>query len=449
MEKDLQKILKIITNAPDKFINQLSKTEQGIYQKVLSIIKDLDIDSSGNIKPSIANLKKLNEIKMQLNRSLLSKEYIGSVKEFVKQFQTIAALQNNSFGVKKTVSKVITETAIDNTLDTLTGKGYTDTVVSKLREVIQTSITSGGSYKDLTVNLEKLIVGDEEKQSIIKKHVQTPVVDALSIFSAEHTKLITDDLNYEWFMYVGSNKTTTREFCEHLTHKKYVHISEIPEIVTGLIDGHQCKLGKSGLPLGMFEDTNAKNFQVNRGGYNCGHQLYPISKEQVPLYLRMKFEKNLGQDARKDEFNRLNNDPQYTNVEYNIQGGVKATHKDHSFAPKKGHYEKEVQDILFKNGDVMILDNEKGEPGQKFSDGYLNGLKADIKTIEGSGKNTIKRKFQEAQSQEAESVILYFPDDNLFSIDRINSGFAMFTGQSEYQFKEVIYIVNGKIYRYK
>lgn len=449
MEKDLQKILKIIANAPDKFIEQLSTTEQDIYKKVLGIVKQLDIDSSGNIKPSTANLKKLNEIKMQLSRSLLSKEYIGSVKEYVKQFQTIAALQNQSFDTRKPISKTITNVAIDNTIETLTGKGYADTVVNKLREVIQTSITSGGSYKDLTVNLEKLIVGDKEKQSIIKKQVQTPVVDALSIFSAEHTKLITADLNYEWFMYVGSNITTTREFCEHLTGKRYIHVSEIPIIITGLIDGHQCKLGKNGLPLGMFEDTNAHNFQVNRGGYNCRHQLYPISNDQVPLHIRMKFEKDLGKEANKDEYNRLTKDPDYTEVEYNENGGVKAIHKDHTFAPNKGHYEKEVQDILFKNGNVIILESEKGKIGQKFSDGYLNGLRADIKAVEGSGKNTIKRKFQEAQSQEAESVILYFPDNKLFSEDRINSGFAKFNGQSDYHFKEIIYIVNGKIYRYK
>ncbi|PXV61177.1 hypothetical protein CLV62_12510 [Dysgonomonas alginatilytica] len=447
MEKDLQKVLKIISNAPDNFIGQLSKTEQEVYKKILGVVKDLDVDSSGNIRASIANLKKLNEIKTQLFKALLSKEYLSSVKEYVRQFSIVANLQNQSFDSKKPISKVVTNTAIDNTLETLTGKGYTETVVSKIRDVIRTSVTTGGSYKDLTLNLEKLIVGDE-KQSLIKKQVQTPVVDALSIFSAEHTKLITADLNYEWFIYVGSNKTTTREFCEHLTDKKYVHTSEIPDIVNGLIDGHQCKLGKDGLPLGMFEDTTANNFQVNRGGYNCGHQLYPISKEQVPLQLRMRFEDNIGKYANKNEFDRLKKNPDYTNVEHNDNGGVKATHKDHSFHPTKGHYEKEVQDILYKNGDVIILENEKGEPGKKFSDGYLNGVKTDIKAVEGSGKNTIKRKFQEAQSQEAESVILYFPDKELFSMERISKGLAMFKGQSDYQFKEIVFIVDGKVYRY-
>lgn len=447
MEKNLQYLLKIITNAPDGFIEQLSKTEQDIYKKVLNIVKELDIDSSGNIKTSTANLKKLNEIKTQLGKSLLSKDYLSSVKEFVRQFQVISSLQNKLFETRKPISKTLTETTIDNTIETLTGKGYTDTVVNKLRDIIQTSITSGGSYKDLTENLNRLIIGDKEKKSIISRQVQTPVVDSLSIYSAEHMKLITDDLNYEWFEYVGSNKKTTREFCEHLTLKRYIHISEIPGIVTGMIDGHQCKLGKNGLPLGMFEDTNAQNFRVNRGGYNCGHQLYPILKNMVPLHVRLKYGDDIGIKAKKEEYERLKKDSDYSNVQYNEKGGVMATHKDHSFDPNRGHYEKEVQKILFDNGDAIILENESGEPGQKFTDGYLNGVKTDIKAIEGSGKNNIKNKLNEARSQGAESVVLYFPKSELFSNERLQEGIKKFRGVSDFRFKEIVYIVDGKVRR--
>lgn len=453
MEKNLQKILKIITNAPDKFIEQLSKTEQEVYRKVLSIIKDLDIDSSGNIKPSIANLKKLNEIKMQLSRSLLSKEYIGSVKEYVKQFRTIAALQNSMYTITATnaVTKTLQQIAIDNVLNEYTGKSYSDTVINSIKKVIQTSITSGGSYKDLTLDLEKMILGDGEKQSIIQKQInsQTTVVDAINTYTAEYNKLITDDLNYEWYRYQNSLTTTSREFCVHMVKKDFFHKSEIPTLLTGNIDGHQCKLNKHGMPLGMKEETDINNFQQYRGGYNCKHQIHGVSKEQVPLHLRIKFETAINpKEASSAEYKRLSEHPDYTDVEQNDKGGVKATHKDHTFHPKKGHYEKEAQDILFKNGDIIILENEKGESGKRFSDGYLNGLKADIKAVEGAGKNTIKNKFNDAKSQGAESIILYFPDNKLFSMERINEGYAKFIGQSEYRFREIIFIVNGKVYRY-
>ncbi len=292
MDANRKKILQIITNAPDDFIKQLSKTERDLYNKVLILVKELDIDSSGRIKASVANIKRLNGIRSELRKSLLSKKYISSVENFVRQFSIVSVLQLADFNIKKSaISKAITETAINNTIESLTGKGYADIIVNRLRDVIQTSITSGGSYKDLAAELERQIIGSEQKPGIVKKRFEMPVRDALSIYSAEHLKLITADLGYEWFEYVGSNIKTTREFCLHMTKKHYVHISEIPTLISGMIDGHQCKLGSNGLPLGMFEDTNEQNFETNRGGYNCRHLLYPVKKNNVPESIRIRFEK--------------------------------------------------------------------------------------------------------------------------------------------------------------
>lgn len=102
---------------------------------------------------------------------------------------------------------------------------------------------------------------------------------------------MTDDLGLEWFEYVGSNIETTREFCEHLTEKRYIHKSEIKTILKGEIDGHQCAMNeRTGLPKGMIEGTTEQNFQVNCGGWNCRHQLVPVAKEAVPKEIRAKFE---------------------------------------------------------------------------------------------------------------------------------------------------------------
>ncbi|MBQ7388047.1 MAG: hypothetical protein IJW01_01540 [Paludibacteraceae bacterium] len=111
------------------------------------------------------------------------------------------------------------------------------------------------------------------------------------IFTAQNNKLLTDDLETEWFMYTGSNIETTREFCQHLTEKKYIHRSEIPTILTGKIDDHQCEIyDKTGLPYGMIEGTTPENFQVNCGGWNCRHQLVPVADAVVPADVRRRFE---------------------------------------------------------------------------------------------------------------------------------------------------------------
>jgi hypothetical protein len=91
-------------------------------------------------------------------------------------------------------------------------------------------------------------------------------------------------------MYVGSNLETTRDFCDHLTEKKYIHESELPDIVAGKIDGYQCPLNpKTKLWAGAIAGTTVDNFIVYRGGWNCGHQLMPVNEAAVPENIRNKF----------------------------------------------------------------------------------------------------------------------------------------------------------------
>ena len=125
----------------------------------------------------------------------------------------------------------------------------------------------------------------------LSKYANTYATTAISQYAGENNKILTYDLGLEWFEYVGSNIETTREFCDHLTEKRYIHKSEIKTILKGEIDGYQCEIyEKTGLPKGMIEGTNEQNFQVNCGGWNCRHQLVPVAKEAVPLDIRAKFE---------------------------------------------------------------------------------------------------------------------------------------------------------------
>jgi hypothetical protein len=65
--------------------------------------------------------------------------------------------------------------------------------------------------------------------------------------------------------------------------------NEIPTLLRGEIDGHQCEINKkTGLPKGMNENTTADNFIVFRGGYNCGHQLIPVNEAVIPKELKDK-----------------------------------------------------------------------------------------------------------------------------------------------------------------
>ena len=290
---DLKNILEIIDQAQGKFESKIPDIEKKIFRDVSLLLKDLKVTSAGNIQQTVENLRLINEIKSKLGKIVVSKEYANAVNKFVSNIPEISNFQKLTEGIPLETRKMMTETAkaqIDHTLENLIGSGYKQAVVSNLYNTLLTSVTTGGSYADLTEQLRNQLITTEESPGMLSKYSKTFVTDTLGQFAGQGNSMIADALNSEWFQYVGSNLTTTREFCEHLTKKRYVHKSEIPTLLKGIIDGHECKINEAtGLPRGMKEETTPENFIVLRGGWNCGHELIPVSEVTVPKNIRDKF----------------------------------------------------------------------------------------------------------------------------------------------------------------
>lgn len=152
---------------------------------------------------------------------------------------------------------------------------------------------------------------------------------------------------------------------------------------------------------------------------------------------------------RQQKFEELQKNSEYTDVEFGDMLGLKATHKDHNFNKVTGKYEKTVQYLFFKKGDEIILENESSKiPGKKV-DGYLNGQSFDISSILSNGENNIKRALHHSRKKNAEVAILYFPDSENFSQEKLETSIRKYNGTTDYRFKKIIYIVNDKILVYK
>jgi len=171
-------------------------------------------------------------------------------------------------------------------------------------------------------------------------------------------------------------------------------------------------------------------------------------------------------EANRQEYDRLKNNPDYTDkyadmLRFNPKtGALTAVHNKHNFDPQpskiagyktKGDYEKAAIEVLYQYGRKIIMASESAANGIRTPDGHLDDMVFDIKAIEGTGKNNIKHKFQEAYNQQAEHVVLFYPSESLFDLDRIAIGYKMYLGQLKKTnpIKFISYIVNGKLYRYK
>jgi hypothetical protein len=299
VEQFQKELLKMIDDAVAKFGSVIPDIERNTLSRLQLLIKDLDI-RNGVVLNNVKNLKTIGKLSAEIKKAVVSPKYVAAVQEFVNVFNTVAELQmkyfNTNFEMKpgKERLDLIQKNAKDALVQRLLGTGLDSGIVSEVEDILRRNITTGGSYNQLATQLQEYMVSSnpEKNPGRIAAYAKTITIDSVNQFSAQYNDTITEDLGLDWFMYVGSNLETTREFCEHLTKKRYVHKSELPAIVKGDIDNHQVKINpKTKLWYGAIEGTNTANFKVNRGGYRCGHQFFAVSKVVVPANIRAKFDK--------------------------------------------------------------------------------------------------------------------------------------------------------------
>jgi len=131
---------------------------------------------------------------------------------------------------------------------------------------------------------------------------------------------------------------------------------------------------------------------------------------------------------------------------------LSATHKEHIFDPKRGIYEKYVQEIGYKHGNAVVLGKETGKGiGEKYTDGFWNGKSFEISATETGTSNNIKKGLNHCASKpNVRIAILFFPNDN-FNKATFENSFARYLGVGKsggrgyVQFDEIICIDKNNI----
>ncbi len=112
------------------------------------------------------------------------------------------------------------------------------------------------------------------------KNVKQIATDSLNQYSANYIKTVSDDLGLKWYKYQGGRKTSSRCFCLERVDK-YFHVSEVEHWgeTPSLWNSCKTKLHKGG---GMIAGTNKTTIFTYRGGWQCNHQIMPVSEKIVP-----------------------------------------------------------------------------------------------------------------------------------------------------------------------
>jgi len=279
----------------DEFEASLPKIEEGMARKVTALLKELDLRRNGDVAVTVRNLRKVRRLRRILDGVIKTPAYEKEVSKLLDAYNLIEDVNDKFFTrivkdfEKPAILAEIKKLAVDDALESLTGSGLQSQVVENVLDIISSDVKSGVSFGELVSNVRSFINGTPEQDGKMVRYSKQIVRDSIFQYSGSYNKALTEDLGLEWFRYVGGTVKDSRELCINLVEKEWIHASELPNIVDGLVNVKgkmvQVELYK-GKPQGQMPATNAENFQIKRGGFNCMHLMQSVSESQVPKEYR-------------------------------------------------------------------------------------------------------------------------------------------------------------------
>jgi hypothetical protein len=363
-------LLDVINKAIEEFHKKIPTLQRDAFADLVKIASQFETNPDGSLKNSIKNLRLLNTVRNKLVKVTLTDDYHKAVSNYAWVFREVTKMQNSFFKklerdfTPAPLLEELRKQTVSDVVNSLTGVGVTNTAADALTQIIKTNLTSGSSYKSLTKQLMDAMIGKDDN-GMIARHGKTYVVDAVNEYSRTYMQTVSGDLGFEWYRYQGKDITTTRPFCDAMTDQPFFHVSEVPRLLraedlywvnpkTG--QREQVKLSSTtGLPNGLKAGTDVSNFFVRAGGWNCGHQIFPVTEKQVPAEIVTRVKNT----REYRSFKGLTEDDDFEKL---IKMRAKA-------APV---LEKIGKDIASKYGSVVTEVNYKGEGSmqRKATDEY-------------------------------------------------------------------------------
>lgn len=262
--------------ALDSLDTQVAKANADISETIKGLYFQLDRDSSGNIKPSVDNLKLIDSFKNILSNILEKGAYGIAIGEFFKSFSKGSGYMDNYFTATTDVFRptnglyqAILESNISTTADQLLGAGVNANFRDPIIKILKDAVTSGSTKAEFIQTIEENVV---DNNGILGRYINQVASDSITQFNSNYINTISKDLGLKYYYYKGTKIKDSRSFCKQLAGK-YITADQLKAFVE-----QQMQLNGGKGWDGMIKGENWSNFPIYRGGWNCRHYLIPVSK---------------------------------------------------------------------------------------------------------------------------------------------------------------------------
>ena len=279
-QDNINKIANVMDGGVDTFLDGVEKSQTGMFNKTLSIVKELETDVNGNIKQTVKNLKLLARVRKTIVDEILTESYQKRVSTFTNQYPAIASLNNGyfesieaAFEPNRELYKQIVQKSIQTTSASLLDSGIDQNVIEPIIRIVDDSVSTGATFADMVDELRLTIKGDPERLGRLMRYSTQITTDALNQFNGIYNETIAKDLDLQWYFYSGGIRKTSRPFCKKYAGR-YFHKKEVEDFGRKKdLDGSNLCGGpsKTDLCAGRIPGTNSSSIYRYRGGYFCKH----------------------------------------------------------------------------------------------------------------------------------------------------------------------------------
>ena len=270
-----EEIEKLLTD--DLYERQLTAIQSGIYTQILSEVKKLELDKDGLIKQNQSNRKTLTKLNLLIDKSVRQSGLKKSTEKQVRKITKIDALNKeyfdsfDEFKPNRNYISSLQKQTIKEVSDYILKDGAQANFVSPLKQIMNRNVNSGGSYSGFLDELKTFIKGDGTQGQMVK-YANTWTRDTLFNYARSYQQSVVSDLGLVWYRYSGGLIKDSRDFCIQRAGQ-YFHESEIKS---------WAGLNWAGKRAGTTESS----IFVFCGGWNCYHQLIPVSDLVIPKAVR-------------------------------------------------------------------------------------------------------------------------------------------------------------------
>lgn len=265
----------IAERAEEALGKAVTKTQRELFAQIEAQLTRLELDADGLILQSGANRKVLQKVDRIFNKAVKESGYYVALNKYVGNFDALAEANNkyfsfiiDSFTPDSHYLKSLQKSSIQTIETLLANDGLELQLKQPLKEILNQNINTGAAFGDMLKQVRRFIVGNADAEGKLLRYSKQISRDSLFNFSRSLQESISQKAGLKYYQYLGGIMDDSRPFCIARANKFYSK-DEVES---------WAKLNWQGKRPG----TTASTIFVYAAGFNCLHQIIPVSEAIVP-----------------------------------------------------------------------------------------------------------------------------------------------------------------------